>query len=131
MSSSRKDLLAWFEEVWNDDSLTKDVKEEVLRHLERLYANHAPEFIYYLTLFHIFREDLNALCDTFDDRTRNGTDMARENQLLARAVESIKTTFGKRAAAALFSGRDGLLPTQSDTPNSSADLELVTWLVLI
>ncbi len=73
---------------------------------------------------------LNALCDIFDDRTRNGTDMSRENQLLARAVESIKTTFGKRAAAALFSGRDGLLPPQSDTPNSSADLELVTWLVI-
>ena len=49
----------------------------------------------------------------------------------ARAVDSIKTTFSKRAAAALFSGRSGLLPTESDTPNSSADLELVTWLVIM
>ncbi|MCH8511756.1 MAG: ATP-dependent helicase, partial [Kiritimatiellae bacterium] len=74
---------------------------------------------------------LNALCDAFDDRPRNGPDMPRENQLLANAVESIKTTFGKRAAAALFSGRDGILPTRTDTPASSADLELVTWLLII
>ncbi|MEX2607805.1 MAG: hypothetical protein WD708_10710, partial [Kiritimatiellia bacterium] len=31
----------------------------------------------------------------------------------------------------LISGRDGLLPTQTDTPASSADLELVTWLVIM
>jgi len=74
---------------------------------------------------------LNQLCDLFDDRTRNGTDMAHENDLLERAVESIKVTFGKRAAAALFSGRGGKLPSAQDTPASSADLELVTWLVIV
>lgn len=74
---------------------------------------------------------LNHLCDVFDNRTSNGTDMSHENHLLERAVESIKATFGKRAAAALFSGRDGKLPSAQDTPSSSADLELVTWLVIM
>ncbi len=32
-----------------------DVKGEVLRYLEKLYVNHAPEFIYFKTLFHVFR----------------------------------------------------------------------------
>ena len=71
------------------------------------------------------------LCDLFDDRTKQGTDMAHENHLLERAVESIKATFGKRAASALFSSRDGKLPSADDTPKSSADLELVTWLVIM
>ena len=54
----RNDLLAWFDELWNDRQLVADVKEEVLRHLARLYGNQSPQFIYYLTLFHVFREFL-------------------------------------------------------------------------
>jgi superfamily II DNA or RNA helicase len=53
-SRDRKDLKAWFDELWNDDALVKDVKAEVLSYLEQLYQNHPPEFIYYKTLFHIF-----------------------------------------------------------------------------
>ncbi len=52
----REDLLAWFNDWWSDESLTEDVKEEVLQELARLYKNQAPDFIYYLTLFHIFRD---------------------------------------------------------------------------
>jgi hypothetical protein len=73
---------------------------------------------------------LNNLCDLFDDRTKNGADMAHENDLLERAIASIKATFGKRAASSLFSGRHGQLPSAEATPASSADLELVTWLVI-
>lgn len=53
----RADLLAWFDELWKDKTLVEDVKEEVLRHLERLYGNQSPQFVYYLTLFHIFLLD--------------------------------------------------------------------------
>ena len=70
------------------------------------------------------------LCDAFDSRTQNGQDMTHETKLLDSAVESIKRTFARRAAAGLFSGRDGTLPKTSDTPSSSDDLELITWLVI-
>jgi hypothetical protein len=50
----RRDLKAWFDELWNDSELVEDVKQDVLRYLDQLYQNHAPEFIYYKTLFHIF-----------------------------------------------------------------------------
>jgi hypothetical protein len=72
-----------------------------------------------------------ALCDAFDARTQNGQEMSHETRLLDSAVESIKRTFARRAAASLFSGRDGTLPKVSETPSSSADLELVTWLVIM
>lgn len=54
----RRDLKAWFDKLWNDESLVEDVKDEVLQYLEQLYQNHAPQFIYYKTLFHIFEKFL-------------------------------------------------------------------------
>lgn len=55
---NRRDLKAWFDELWNDAGLVEDVKQEVLLYLEQLYQNNAPEFIYYKTLFHIFEQFL-------------------------------------------------------------------------
>ncbi len=54
----RLDLKAWFNELWNNKELVEDVKADVLSYLEQLYQNHAPEFIYYKTLFHIFEQYL-------------------------------------------------------------------------
>jgi hypothetical protein len=53
-----RDLKAWFYELWNDSALVADVKSEVLQYLDQLYQNHAPEFIYYKTLFHVFESFL-------------------------------------------------------------------------
>jgi superfamily II DNA or RNA helicase len=55
----RHDLLAWFDEVWSDESLTLDVKAEVLQRLEQLGAHNSPEFIYRLTLYHLFGDYLS------------------------------------------------------------------------
>jgi hypothetical protein len=54
----RNDLKTWFDELWNDEKLVEDVKADVLVYLAQLYENHAPEFIYYKTLFHIFEQFL-------------------------------------------------------------------------
>lgn len=56
----RRDLKAWFEEIWNNLELVEDVKPEVLRYLQQLYVNHAPEFIYFKTLYHVFERFLAA-----------------------------------------------------------------------
>jgi SNF2 family DNA or RNA helicase len=56
----RRDLKAWFNEIWNNTDLVEDVKPEVLRYLEQLYVNHTPEFIYFKTLFHVFEQYLAA-----------------------------------------------------------------------
>ncbi len=54
----RQDLLRWFNEVWEDQDVVSDVKAEVLAYLEQLYTNHAPDFIYFKTLYHIFEDYL-------------------------------------------------------------------------
>ena len=52
----REDLRHWFDEWWQDDQRTMDVKEQVLKELQRIYGDQSPQFIYYLTLFHLFRD---------------------------------------------------------------------------
>lgn len=69
-SRDRQDLKNWFKEVWNDDSLVKDVKSDVLLYLRKLYANQSPQFIYYLTLFHMFRNYLDGTRDVDDNLRR-------------------------------------------------------------
>jgi len=52
------ELYEWFDEVWNNDKFTIDVKEQVLDYLKQIYQNQTPEFIYYKTLYHLFEKYL-------------------------------------------------------------------------
>lgn len=66
----RQELKQWFDELWGNDDLVRDVKEEVSQYLKQLYENNAPEFIYYKTLFHIFERFL-------EDAGKTDTDLGR------------------------------------------------------
>jgi SNF2 family DNA or RNA helicase len=55
----RRDLKQWFQELWDDQNLVVDVRNEVLGYLNQMYSNHAPEFIYFKTLFHLFEQYLD------------------------------------------------------------------------
>ena len=54
----RQDLKAWFDETWDDDKLVEDVKEKVIAKLEQIGNDHAPELIYYKTLYELFRDEI-------------------------------------------------------------------------
>ncbi len=54
----RTDLKAWFDELWHNDKLVEDVKEQVLAKLEQIGKDHAPERIYYKTLYELFRDEI-------------------------------------------------------------------------
>lgn len=55
----RQEVKQWFDDLWGNDDLVKDVKQDVLHYLEQLYQNNAPEFIYYKTLYHVFKKFLD------------------------------------------------------------------------
>jgi ERCC4-related helicase len=55
----RADLKQWFDEIWYDEKLVADVKADVLHYLEQLYVDHAPEFVYFKTLYHVFERFLS------------------------------------------------------------------------
>ena len=56
----RGELRHWFGELWNDQRLTADVKQEVLTALGRVGREHAPELIYFKTLLELFRDEIDA-----------------------------------------------------------------------
>jgi len=53
--------LSWFNEIWDNDALVQDVKNELLEYLEKIYKEKSPEFIYFITLYNIFRDYLDEL----------------------------------------------------------------------
>ena len=56
-------LLDWFDELWQNKNLTGDAKQDVITALERLSQPYAPEFVYYKTLFHVFKDRLERLAE--------------------------------------------------------------------
>ena len=57
--ADRARLLRWFDDLWRDEQLTRDAKDEVLAALARLGKDYSPEFVYYKTLFHILRDRID------------------------------------------------------------------------
>src|SRR5690606_14276139 len=57
-AQTNQKLLNSFDSIWSNKELLKDVKKEVLEQLELLYAENSPEFIYFVTLYNIFKDFL-------------------------------------------------------------------------
>ena len=78
-------------------------------------------------------EAIHKLCDEFNRRTENGTDMATYDNLLNAAVEHISRAHGKTQLAGLGQQGPGdfRLPKASEAPGSADDFELVTWLAIL
>lgn len=90
------DLKAWFDELWNDTSVTTDVREEVLAELDRLYSDNSPEFVYYLTLFHLFRHYIDRNDDIGDTLTRTALpDTGIWNALFSFQKDGAKAAINK------------------------------------
>lgn len=51
-------MLDWFEGIWHDPQATEDAKGLLLKQLERLSADQSPEFVYFLTLYNLFKDFL-------------------------------------------------------------------------
>lgn len=65
-------FLEMFDELWNDGTAVEDVKNEVLRQIQMLYKENTPEFIYFVTLYHIFNQYLGELTEDNILKTRTG-----------------------------------------------------------
>lgn len=61
--TATKSFLDNFDNVWNDTSILKEISGEVLAYIDNLYKENSPEFIYYLTLYHLFNEFLEDMSE--------------------------------------------------------------------
>ena len=47
-----------FNDLWNNEELVKDVKKDILNKIQYLYKDNTPEFLYFITLYNIFKDFL-------------------------------------------------------------------------
>jgi len=69
---STNELLSFFNEIWENSQLVEDVKEEMLSHILNLYKENSPEFIYFVTLFNIFKDYIEDLEEDNIVKTKTG-----------------------------------------------------------
>lgn len=58
-----QEYLRLFEELWNDNKKLQDVTDVVLENITTAYNENSPEFIYYMTLYHVFSEFLEDISE--------------------------------------------------------------------
>jgi len=51
-------LLGWFDSIWNDESHVVDVKKELIEKLDYIASDQPANFVYFLTLYNIFKDFL-------------------------------------------------------------------------
>lgn len=56
-------LMEEFNRIWNDETKVKDVTQEVLQQLKLIYQENSPEWLYFVTLYHIFSENLEGISE--------------------------------------------------------------------
>jgi SNF2 family DNA or RNA helicase len=64
--------LQLFEQIWNDPAKLEDVTSIICNHIESVYQENSPEKIYFLMLYHIFKEFLNDINEDVLPNDRTG-----------------------------------------------------------
>ncbi len=67
-----------FETLWNDKNKMQDVTEEIIDSISSAYNENAPEFIYFMTLYHVFSEFLD---DISEDELPNEATGFKESKI--------------------------------------------------
>ncbi|OJG79771.1 hypothetical protein RV10_GL000559 [Enterococcus pallens] len=50
-----------FNSLWEDNKLTQNITDQILEKVKKLYQENTPEWIYFVSLYHIFHEQLDEL----------------------------------------------------------------------
>ena len=83
-----------FDQLWNDREKLEDVTDVVIENISTAYAENSPEFIYFLTLYHVFSEFLD---DISEDELPNEATGFKQSK-----IWSLLYDFQKDAALAII-----------------------------
>ena len=56
-----QNFLNYFNNIWNNSDILEDVTDKVLNYFEKAFKENSPEYIYFITLYNIFKDFLNDL----------------------------------------------------------------------
>lgn len=67
-----KQLLQWFDTIWNDSQATQDIRSELIAHLDYLAEDKSANFVYFITLYNIFKDYLEDIDEESIIRSKTG-----------------------------------------------------------
>ncbi len=62
-SPESMEFIQTFESLWNDKHKLQDVTKEVIENITTIYTENSPEFMYFMTLYHVFSEFLDDISE--------------------------------------------------------------------
>lgn len=65
-------MLQMFDIFWSNDDMLDDVKKRVLKSIEKIYKENTPEYLYFVTLYNIFRDYLDELTEDNVIKSKTG-----------------------------------------------------------
>jgi superfamily II DNA or RNA helicase len=65
-------LLSWFDSIWADESATKDISKELLKTLNFIASDQPANFVYFLTLYNIFKDFIEDIDEENIIRSKTG-----------------------------------------------------------
>jgi len=71
-TKTSKEFLATFDEIWNNKAMVANVQKEILEAIEEIYSDKSPQFLYFMTLYNIFKEFIGELDEEKIIRTKTG-----------------------------------------------------------
>lgn len=71
-AETTQQLLAWFDGIWSDDSSATDIRNDVLERLDFIAADQPANFVYFLTLYNIFKDFLEDIDEENIIRSKTG-----------------------------------------------------------
>ncbi|MCS0392590.1 SNF2-related protein [Vibrio diabolicus] len=71
-SDQAKELLGFFNRVWSSKGQVVDAKEQLKAELSKLTADNTPQFIYFITLYNIFKDFVGDLQEESILKTKTG-----------------------------------------------------------
>lgn len=70
--------ITMFDSVWNNKEIMQDVTDEIIENITTAYNENSPEFIYFITLYHVFSEFLD---DISEDELPNEATGFKESKI--------------------------------------------------
>ena len=71
-AETTQQLLAWFDGIWSDETSATDIRKELLERLDFIAADQPANFVYFLTLYNIFKDFLEDIDEENIIRSKTG-----------------------------------------------------------
>ncbi|AEJ00217.1 helicase domain-containing protein [Nitrosomonas sp. Is79A3] len=71
-TQTTQQLLAWFDGIWRDEASSKNIENELIDRLDFIAADQPANFIYFLTLYNIFKDFLEDIDEENIIRSKTG-----------------------------------------------------------